>query len=75
MRQYFELKSVFVLFAVMTLLNGCFSSSDTLPTDFPSDIPIIEGEIYSARRTIFEDGPGFVVDVLTTLSEEEVVEF
>ena len=38
-------------------------------------VPIISGEIYSARRATFEDGRGFVVDVLTTLSYEEVVAF
>jgi hypothetical protein len=54
---------------------GCAAPSGELPADFPADVPIISGEIYSARRTTFEDGKGFVVDVLTTLSYEEVVAF
>ena len=54
---------------------GCANVNGQLPADFPADVPIISGEIYSARRTTFEDGRGFVVDVLTTLSYEEVVAF
>ena len=64
-----------VLCAVMALLTGCATSNGALPANFPADVPIISGEIYSARSTRFEDGRGFVVDVLTTLSYEEVVAF
>jgi hypothetical protein len=59
----------------MALLTGCTGSNGELPADFPADIPIISGEIYSARRTTFEDGPGFAVSVLTSLSYEEVFSF
>jgi len=54
---------------------GCAALNDELPADFPADVPIISGEIYRARSARFEDGRGFVVDVLTTLSYEEVVAF
>jgi hypothetical protein len=54
---------------------GCANLNGELRADFPADVPIISGEIYSARRTTFEDGKGFVVDVLTRLSYEEVVVF
>ena len=54
---------------------GCAARDDQLPKDFPADVPIISGEIYSARRTTFEDGKGFVVDVLTRQSYEEVRDF
>ena len=54
---------------------GCANLNTELPTDFPADVPIISGEIYRARSARFEDGRGFVVDVLTTLSYEEVVAF
>ena len=69
------LKTAFIIFPALVILTSCFTSSDTLPSGFPEDVPIISGEIYSARRTTFEDGPGFVVDVLTSLSYEEVVAF
>jgi len=54
---------------------GCANSNGDIPADFPADIPIISGDIYRARHATFEDGKGFVVDVLTTLSYEEVVAF
>jgi len=54
---------------------GCANLNTELPEDFPADIPIISGEIYRAEHARFEDGRGFVVDVLTTLSYEEVVDF
>ena len=65
-----------ILLGLMALTAyGCANLNGELPADFPTDIPIISGEIYSARRTTFEDGSGFVVDVLTKLSYEEVVAF
>jgi hypothetical protein len=59
----------------MTLLISCTNAGTEIPADFPADVPIISGEIYRAKRASFEDGPGFVVDVLTTLSYEEVFAF
>jgi len=58
----------------MTACGGANYKSE-LPAGFPADVPIISGEIYRARSARFEDGKGFVVDVLTTLSYEEVVAF
>ncbi len=69
------MKSGIVLCAVMMLLTSCTNRSTEIPADFPADVPIISGEIYRAKRGNFEDGPGFVVDVLTTLSCEEVSAF
>jgi hypothetical protein len=54
---------------------GCAAGNGEIPADFPADVPIISGEIYRASSATFEDGKGFVVDVLTTLSYEEVVAF
>ena len=64
-----------VMCVVIALLTGCAVSNGELPADFPSDVPIISGEIYRARSARFEDSRGFVVSVLTTLSYEEVVAF
>jgi hypothetical protein len=70
-----RIKSLILLGLLTLTACGCAALNGELPADFPADVPIISGEIYSARRTTFEDGKGFVVDVLTTLSYEEVVAF
>jgi hypothetical protein len=65
-----------ILLGLLTLTAcGCAARNGEVPADFPADVPIISGEIYRARSATFEDGGGFVVDVLTTLSYEEVVAF
>ena len=65
-----------ILLGLLTLTaSGCGARNGEIPADFPADVPIISGEIYRARSARFEDGRGFVVDVLTTLSYEEVVAF
>ncbi len=65
-----------ILLGLLTLTaSGCAARNGEIPADFPADVPIISGEIYRARSATFEDGRGFVVDVLTTLSYEEVVAF
>ena len=65
-----------ILLGLLTLTaSGCAARNGEIPADFPADVPIISGEIYRARSARFEDGRGFVVDVLTTLSYEEVVAF
>jgi hypothetical protein len=69
------MKSGIVLSALMALLTGCTNLNTEIPVDFPGDVPIISGEVYSAKHGNFEDGLGFVIDVLTTLSCEEVFAF
>ena len=60
---------------ILAACGGGANSNGELPADFPADVPIISGEIYRASHARFEDGRGFVVSVLTTLSYEEVVAF
>ena len=69
------MKPLILLGLLALMACGCAASNGELPADFPADVPIISGEIYRARSATFEDGRGFVVDVLTTLSYEEVVAF
>lgn len=60
---------------LVSAASGCAAINDEIPADFPADVPIISGEIYRARHATFEDGRGFVVDILTTLSYDEVSDF
>jgi len=41
----------------------------------PADVPIVEGQIISGRRTLFEDGRGYVVDIRSDLPYDEVLKF
>jgi hypothetical protein len=70
-----RMKPLILLGLLALTACGCANFNGQLPADFPTDVPIISGEIYRAKRGNFEDGPGFVVDVLTTLSCEEVSAF
>ena len=69
------MKPLILLGLLVVAACGCAGFNGELPADFPADVPIISGEIYRARHGRFEDGRGFVVSVLTTLSYEEVVAF
>ncbi len=75
MRYTLRMKPLILLGLLAVTACGCANSNGELPADFPADVPIISGEIYRARHARFEDGRGFVVDILTALSYEEVVAF
>ena len=75
MRYTLRMRPLILLGLLAVTACGCANSNGELPADFPADVPIISGEIYRASHARFEDGRGFVVDVLTTLSYEEVVAF
>lgn len=70
-----RMKTLILLGLLALTACSCANLNGELPADFPADVPIISGKIYRASHTRFEDGKGFVVDVLTTLSYEEVVAF
>ena len=57
------------------LIPNHWNYGESLPPGLPSDIPIVEGQVISGRRTLFEDGRGYVVDFRTDLSYSEVVNF
>ena len=61
--------------ALVYLIRNHTNYGEALPPGLPSDIPIVEGKVISGRRTLFEDGRGYVVDIRTDLSYGEVVEF
>ena len=57
------------------LIRNHWNYGEALPPGLPSDIPIVEGQVISGRRTLFEDGRGYVVDIRTDLSYSEVLNF
>ena len=57
------------------LIPNHWNYGEALPPGLPSDIPIVEGQVISGRRTLFEDGRGYVVDIRTDLSYSEVLTF
>ena len=61
--------------ALVYLIRNHTNYGEALPPGLPSDIPIVEGKVISGRRTLFEDGRGYVVDIQSDLSYGEVLEF
>ncbi len=57
------------------LVQNHANYGEALPPGLPADLPIIEGRIISGRRTLFEDGRGYAIDIQTDLSYREAVEF
>jgi hypothetical protein len=64
-----------IVTALAYLIQNHTNYGETLPPGLPSDIPVVEGKIISGRRSLFEDGRGYVVDIQTDLRYGEVVEF
>jgi hypothetical protein len=75
------MKKSLVILALLTVLPVVYlvrnhtNYGEVLPPGLPSDIPIVEGQVISGRRTLFEDGRGYVVDIRTDLSYGEVLNF
>ncbi len=75
MKKALVIPLLLIVMALVYLIRNHTNSGEALPPGLPSDIPIIEGKVISGRRTLFEDGRGYVVDIQTDLSYGEVVEF
>ena len=75
MKKTLFILALLIVSAVVYLIRNHTNYGEALPPGLPSDIPIIEGKVISGRRTLFEDGRGYVVDIQTDLSYGEVVEF
>ena len=57
------------------LIPNHWNYGEALPPGLPADVPIVDGQVLSGRRTLFEDGMGYVVDIRTDLSYGEVLDF
>ena len=75
MKKALVIPVLLIVMALVYLIRNHTNYGEALPPGLPSDIPIIEGKVISGRRTLFEDGRGYVVDIQTDLSYGEVVEF
>jgi hypothetical protein len=67
--------ALLIVTALAYLIQNHRNYGEALPPGLPSDIPIVEGKIISGRRTLFEDGRGYVIDIQTDLSYAEAVKF
>ena len=75
MKKALAIPAVFVIAVLVYMIRNHADYGEALPPGFPSDIPVVAGEIISGRRTLFEDGRGYVVDIRTDLPYQEVVAF
>lgn len=75
MKQTFLTVALLLALPVVYLVQNHRNYGEALPPGLPSDISIVEGQVISGRRTLFEDGKGYVVDVRSDLSYDEVVNF
>ena len=75
MKKALVVSAMLIVLALVYLVRNHMKYGEALPPGLPSDIPIIEGKVLSGRRTLFEDGRGYVLDIETDLSYGQVVEF
>ena len=75
MKKAFVIPALLIVLALVYLVRNHTNYGAVLPPGLPSDIPIVEGQVISGRRTLFEDGRGYVVDIRTDLSYSEVLNF
>ena len=75
MKKYLVISALLVVLPLVYLFANHRNYGETLPPGLSSDIPMVDGQILSGRRTLFEDGKGYVVDVRTDMSYGEVLEF
>ena len=75
MKQTFVILALLIALPVVYLIRNHTNYGAALPPGLPADISIVEGQIISGRRTLFEDGRGYVVDIRSDLSYGEVLQF
>ncbi len=75
MKQTFVILALLIALPVVYLIRNHTNYGAALPPGLPADIAIVEGQVISGRRTLFEDGRGYVVDIRSDLSYGEVLQF
>lgn len=67
--------AILLLLPLVYLIQNHRNYGNALPPQLPSDIRVVDGQIISGRRTLFEDGQGFVIDIRSGLPYHEVLNF
>jgi hypothetical protein len=75
MRKALAILAMLIAAAAAYLMQAHANYGEMLPVGFPADIPVVAGKIISGRRTLFEDGRGYAVDIQTDLTYREAVAF
>ena len=75
MKKTLVMLASFFILPLLYLIQNHWNYGDVLPPQLPSDIRVVDGKIISGRRTLFEDGQGFVIDIQSGLPYREVVNF
>lgn len=75
MRQAILVAISLVISAVAYVLWNHANFGPRLPPELSSDIPLVDGTVISGRRTLFEDGRGYVIDIETDLPYGQVLQF
>jgi len=75
MKQAFIILALLIVLPLAYLIRNHTNYGEVLPPGLPSDVPVVEGQVISGRRTLFEDGRGYVVDIRSDMSYGEVVKF
>jgi hypothetical protein len=75
MKKALVVLALLIAMALVYLIQNHANFGASLPPGFPADIPVVEGKIISGRRSLFEDGRGYVIDIQTDLPYAEAVGF
>jgi hypothetical protein len=75
MKKVLFVPALLIVAAIAYLVLNHWNYGAALPPGLPADIPIVEGQIISGRRTLFEDGRGYALDIQTDLPYRVVVKF
>jgi hypothetical protein len=75
MKKVLVVLALLIVTALAYLIQNHRNYGETLPPGLPADIPVVDGKIISGRRSLFEDGRGYVIDIQTDLPYGEVIEF
>jgi hypothetical protein len=75
MKRYLIILVLLLASPLIYLVPNHWNYGEVLPPGLPADIPVVDGQVLSGRRTLFEDGRGYVVDIRSDLSYGEVLEF